>query len=497
MPSAENIARHTVSITWTDPMRHVLTELQQRQLLHRLLAFAEQGGMELYAVGGALRDICLGHPAHDVDLAMMGDAMGFARGVANHLGAAYVPMDAERGEARVVYRKRDILDFAQFKGDSLIADLRHRDFTINAMACPLATLLTRAVPEIIDPHGGWQDLGARRLRMVSPMSFSEDPLRLLRAFRFAASLDFRLDPVTLAAMETVVPRLSDAAAERIHSELLKLFAARSSSPHIVTMDRLGLLDVLFPELAATRGIRCRPGDSLDIFTHSIRTYQAVEDLINDPGSHLPHIAAAITQYFQAEERQALVKWAALLQAIGAAVVGPEALQEPVTAPGEAASRAQQWEQTGNRLKLSRKQRDFMKTLITHHARALELATLDAQGRLTLRFIHGWCKALGDSMLGVFVLALGHTLAAGPEDTSGPDATALGQLAARIWDIYCSRILPVITAPRLMTGHDLQQIFHLTPGPRFKSLLDELEVAQVEGRIRTHAEAVQWVEAQLP
>ena len=497
MPSGENIAVHTFSIMWTEPMRRVLTELQQRRLLHRLLAIAEQGGVELYVVGGALRDICRGHPAQDLDLAMTGDVMGFAQGVANHLGAAYVPMDTVRGEARVVYRKRDILDFAQFKGDSIIADLHHRDFTINAMACPLAMLLTRAAPEIIDPHGGWQDLGVRRIRMVSHLSFAEDPLRLLRAFRFAANLDFRLDPVTLAAMETVVPRLREAAAERIHSELLKLFAARSSGPHLVTMARFGLLDTLFPELAATRGIPCRPGQPLDLFAHSIRTYQAVEALINDPGLHLPTIAEAVRQYFQVEERQALVKWAALLHAIGTAMEGPEASQEQATACGNSVSSAQQWEQTGSRLKLSRKQIDLVKTFIAQNGRALELAMLEAQERLTLRFIYGWCKELGDSMLGVFVLALGHALAAGPEDTAGPSAVALGQLAARIWDVYRRRILPVITAPRLVTGRDLQQIFHLPPGPRFKSLLNELEVAQVEGQIRTRAEALQWVEAQLP
>ncbi|MGH8068074.1 MAG: hypothetical protein ACRERE_23160 [Candidatus Entotheonellia bacterium] len=477
-------------------MRHVLVAVQQRRLLHRLLAFAEQGGVSLYVVGGALRDICLGHPAQDVDLAMMGDVMGFAKGFANHLGAAYVPMDAERGEARVVYHKRDILDFARFKGDSIIADLRHRDFTINAMACPLATLLTRAAPEIIDPHGGWHDLRARRIRMVSPLSFSEDPLRLLRAFRFAASLDFTLDPITLRAMETVTPRLSDAAAERIHSELLKLFAAPTSSSHIMAMARLGLLDVLFPELAATRGLPYRPGDRLDIFEHSIWTYQAVEDLINDPGSHLPAIADNLVEYLQGEDRTALVKWAALLHAIREAVVGQEVPQEHVTAPGYAEQRAQQWEQTGSRLKLSHKQMDYIKTLIAHYGRTFALATLEAQGRLTLRLVHGWCKDVGDSILGVFLLAIGHTLAEGQGDTSGTNAIALGQLAARIWEIYRSRILPVITAPRLVTGHDLQQLFNLTPGPRFKSLLDELEVAQVEGRIRTRAEALQWVETQL-
>ena len=234
-------------------MQHALVELQQRPLLQRLLVFAEQRGVELYTVGGTLRDICLGRPVHDVDVAMMGDVMEFASGFANHLRAAYVPMDAERGEVRVVYRKRDVLDFARMRGETIITDLQCRDFTINAMACPLAVLLTQTAPGLIDPYGGWDDLRARTIRMVSPMSFRDDPLRLLRAFRLAATLDLTIDPPTLAAMEPVAPHLVDVAAERIHRELFRLFAAPQSSPHIATMARLGLLDILFPELARGTG----------------------------------------------------------------------------------------------------------------------------------------------------------------------------------------------------------------------------------------------------
>jgi poly(A) polymerase len=76
------------------------------------------------------------------------------------------------------------------------------------------------------------------------------------------------------------------------------------------------------------------------------------------------------------------------------------------------------------------------------------------------------------------------------------AFALGQCAARVWEIYRRRILPVTAGPRLVTGNDLQQIFKLTPGPRFKTLIEALEVAQVEGRIHTRAEALQWVAEQL-
>lgn len=486
----------TLSPIWTAQMRHVLVDLQQRPFLRHLLAFAEQRGVELYMVGGSLRDICLGRPTQDVDLAMRGDVMGFALGFANHLGAAYVPMDAERGEARVVYRRRHVIDFARLQGDTIIEDLGRRDFTINALGCPLGALMAHATPELIDPHRGWHDLQARVVRMVSGATFREDPLRLLRAFRLAATLDFTIAPTTLTAMTPAVSRLVEVAAERVHSELLKLFMGPNSAPHVSAMAHLGLLDVLFPELAATRGIFHQPTDQGDLFEHAIRTYQQVEALISAPDLRLPAIAEAVSEYFQAEERRAVVKWTALLHATGAATGVRETPLTPLSDHGSSAQHARQWEDMGHRLKLSRKQIAYGAALIVHHHRLSELATLDAQGCLTLRSVHGWCKEVGDSMLGIFVLAIGHALAAGRENPSGPDAMALGQLVARLWDDYQNRIVPVITAPRLVTGHDLQRLFNLTPGPRFKMLLDELEVARVEGRIRTRIEALRWVEEQL-
>jgi poly(A) polymerase len=484
------------SIPWTDQRRQVLRELQQRQLLRRLLAFAEQSGVRLYAVGGTLRDICLGRPAQDLDLALAGDVMGFTRGLANHLGAAYVPLDAEQGEARIVYRKRDVLDFARLKGDDILEDLQHRDFTINAMACPLPDLLTQAAPDLIDPHGGWRDLQARVIRMVSDRSFHEDPLRLLRAFRLVAALEFALDPSTLAAMQPVAARLDGVAAERVHSELLKLFAAPHSSPHVRTMARLGLLDVLFPELATTRGMAQQSDDQPDLFEHAILTYRWVEDLINTPGSYLPAILDAVVEYLQREERRALVKWASLLHAIGNAGLHREAAPGCQPSPDVAARSARQWEQIGSRLKLSRQRIEYIRTLIAHYHRLFTLASLEAQGHLMLRPVHRWCKELGGDILGVFVLAVGHTLARGQVNTPAFGAIALGQCAAHVWSLYRDCIVPVMRSPRLVTGDDLQQIFNLTPGPRFKTLLDELEVAQVEGRIHTRAEALQWVEQRL-
>jgi poly(A) polymerase len=295
----------------------------------------------------------------------------------------------------------------------------------------------------------------------------------------------------------VVPLLIGVAVERTHRELFGLFAASPSSPHVATMARLGLLDVLFPELVATQDIPCPPGDDLDVLDHSIRTYQAVEALISDPGAYLQPIAGAIVEYFRAEERRALVKWAALLHTIGDATVCQPAPPKLAATSPSAPEPAQQWELIGSRLKMSRKEIDYVRSLIVHYDPTFRLAMLEAQGQLTVRSVHRWCKGIEEDMLAVFVLAIGHALARAEGPVAEPDVTLLAALALRVWDMYRHRILPVIAAPRLLTGVDLQHVFHLPPGPLFKVLLDELEVAQVEGRIRTRSEALEWVAAQLP
>jgi poly(A) polymerase len=192
----------------------------------------------------------------------------------------------------------------------------------------------------------------------------------------------------------------------------------------------------------------------------------------------------------------LLKWAALLHTIwDARVCQGESLEHASTLPyGQ--EHAEQWEQIGSRLKLSRKEIDYVKTLIVHYGPTFQLAILEAQGHLTLRSVHRWCKEVEESMLAVFILAIGHALARGEGSVSEPGVTMLTELAPRVWDMYRRHILPVIAAPRLVTGHDLQQVFQLPPGPLFKVLLDELEVAQVEDRIRTRSEALEWVAAQL-
>ena len=155
--------------------------------------------VQLYLAGGAVRDMLINRASHDLDFSVAKDAIAIARRAANALHGDFYVLDESFDTARVILPTenggRDILDFASFRGADLEADLRGRDFTINAIAFDLRN------QSILDPLGGGTDLRAKLIRACSDTSLSDDPIRILRAVRQAAALDFRIETDTRKAMK--------------------------------------------------------------------------------------------------------------------------------------------------------------------------------------------------------------------------------------------------------------------------------------------------------
>jgi tRNA nucleotidyltransferase/poly(A) polymerase len=214
----------------------------------------------VWLVGGVLRDVLLKRPVRDVDVAVAGDAAAIARRAGARLGVRAFALDAERGTYRLPLKGpggEGTLDVSRLQGKNVDEDLARRDYAVNAMALPAAEWgRPRWRTALLDPFGGLRDLAARRLRLVSPQALREDPLRLLRGFRFSAELGFRLEPDTRRRIRREARRLSESAAERVREELFKIFATPRAAEALRGLEEAGLLEVVFPEVEIGRA-SCR------------------------------------------------------------------------------------------------------------------------------------------------------------------------------------------------------------------------------------------------
>jgi tRNA nucleotidyltransferase (CCA-adding enzyme) len=198
-----------------------------------------------YIVGGAVRDALLRRTREylDLDFVMPSDAVKVAKDIARKYQAGFVLLDPQRNIARVVF-PHATADFAQQEGDSLETDLRRRDFTINAIAYNPHT------QEIIDPLHGYDDLTKGVLRMISKSNLEDDPLRLLRAYRQAAQLNFTIEPTTQTTIRALASQITQVAAERVRVEIGYLLANSQGTLWITTAGEDHLLTSFFPH--ATR-----------------------------------------------------------------------------------------------------------------------------------------------------------------------------------------------------------------------------------------------------
>ncbi len=217
-----------------------------------------------WVVGGAVRDAALGQDVTDVDLAFDGDVAAAARQIAADADGHPFELSDEFETWRVVARDGSWkLDVAALRGDSIELDLRLRDFTVNSIAVPL----DGGAP--LDPTGGFADLEASALRASSSRSFSDDPLRVLRAARIAAGLGLEPDPGTVSLARAEAGRIAETAGERQFAELAGLITGPDPLAGLRLMDDLEATAVVLPEVEALRGVGQSANHHLDAHGHTL------------------------------------------------------------------------------------------------------------------------------------------------------------------------------------------------------------------------------------
>lgn len=449
---------------------------------------------ELYVAGGAVRDWLGGNMAADLDLAVAGDGVAAARLFAAETGGTFVLLDEQEGVARVVVGGLSV-DFASFREGTgnIIDDLSRRDFAINAMAVAVdpatGTLLEPFT--LLDPLGGAADLEQGLVRAASAEVFDNDPLRLLRAYRFAACLSFTIERQTVGWIEVKNNLIARPASERIRYELDLIMASGRAAETFACMHEIGLLGAIFPELLAGVGLEQPASHHLDVFEHNIAALTAIEHIIADPMALFPNHNNHFLDYLAEPDHPLLLKWAALFHDLGKPETRGSKEDGRVTFYNHDRAGAKIFTVIAHRLRWSREHRQIVARLIELHMYPFHLSNAMQKTGITPRACLKLVKAAGDDLAGLFMLAMADSLASqGPLRPPTMEKN-LTDLYDRVDAVYRESIRPVLTGPPLLTGDDLKRM-GLEPGPIFGAIIDGLEQAQVAGEIAGRDEAIMWV-----
>ena len=464
---------------------------------------ARAAGVDAYVVGGTVRDVLLGRAARDLDLAVDGDAMAVARRIADVLGGHFVALDDVNVVARVVFDAGAVryIDVARLQG-SLKDDLRRRDFTIDAVAVPIAG------DAVMDVCGGLGDLAARIVRMNGVGVFDADPLRLLRGVRIAAELGFDIEAATEVAIRERATRVSEAAAERRRDELARIFALHDAYGGLVLLDGVGLLEALLPELAAGRGMS-QPDDfhAYDVFEHGLRAVEAMDVMLararplgdkawmwDELWRAFGWCESELREYLAEEmsegrSRGSVLKLAALLHDV-AKPQTREVRDERVRFFGHADVGADIAARVMRRYRFSAREVRFVSVLVAEHLRPVQLAQVGEVP--TRRALYRFHRDLGDAARAVLLLALADAAAArGPRMTSEGWARHVGYMNSLL--VRSNQEEGIVDPPRLLTGRDIIERFGLSPGPVIGRLLESLREAQAAGEVIDLDGALAFVE----
>lgn len=244
---------------------------------------ADELGVECYVVGGYVRDLFLQRPSKDIDVVVVGSGIGMAQALGRRLGKqAHVSVFKHFGTAQVKYKEIEV-EFVGARKESYQRDSRkpivedgtleddqnRRDFTINALA---VCLNKGRFGELVDPFDGLADLKEKTIKtpLDPDITFSDDPLRMMRCIRFATQLNFYIDDETFESLCRNKDRIEIISRERIADELNKIMLSRTPSRGFIDLDRSGLLPLIFPEMMALQGIETRNGRAhKDNFYHTL------------------------------------------------------------------------------------------------------------------------------------------------------------------------------------------------------------------------------------
>lgn len=404
-----------------------------------------------YIVGGTVRDILIGKVPVDIDIVVQNDTERIAKELADKIGGTSFYLDRERGVLRVIsYRKSppDYYDILPLRDGNIYTDLSLRDFTIDALAISLAETET-----IIDPYNGKEDIRERLIRVISRKSFEDDPLRMLRAFRLASALEFKIEDDTLNIINELAPTLRCSTRERIRDEFFRILSFSNSTQYLRQMHNSGLLKEILSGIAENdieKGlISCEKLEELYNSMHNIYSY--------DHGS--------IRDYFMTKVEYGITNielWKWICMYINSNVTEQKMIEAV------------------ENLRLSKRATKIALIMINQRNNpALDKGVNDK--KLLFRFF----KNCGDNGIGLifcFIASTGNIIEMYNNALKNSKDTIS-------WFFH---VYKKVSENPLITGEDIKKLFNISPGPIYRRLLDLTAENQAMGYIVTKKDAVSFL-----
>ena len=371
------------------------------------------------------------------------------------------------------------------RGAGIEADLALRDFTVNAIALPLAG------GEPLDPHGGVRDASQRVLRAVSDAVFSDDPIRILRAARLGSALGFELDPATIALARASSELASEPAGERQFAELRGIVAGREPLRGLALLDELSATAAVLPELDALRGIEQNPYHHLDVHGHTLEVLERWLEVERDVGAV---VGADRTQEVEALLAEPLaddldhrggIRFASLFHDLGKPAVRQVTAEGRVLFMGHDTEGVRIVRELCARLRTSRRLAMYLESLTLNH---LRLGFLVHARPLSRREVYEYLRGTDPESVDVTLLTVADRLATQGERTRDDAIEAHVELAREmIAEALAWRRGGRPTSP--IRGDDLARELGIEPGPKLGALLEEIEAARFTGDVATPEDAI--------
>lgn len=432
---------------------------------------------EGYLVGGAVRDFLMGKTSVDRDIAIVG-----AEEFAKKIDGTFIVLDEVNKIFRVVLEdKINYLDISELQGGSIEEDLLRRDFTINAIAYDLKK------EEFVDTTGGLNDLKNGVLRHIKDENFEDDPLRILRAFRFASVTGFEMAEELKGAINKYKHFAFNPSKERIMYETMKLFGGKYASKTLLLMDEFGLLEELIPNVKEMKKVPPNTHHHLDLFHHVVETVRNIEELYeNAPEEVKAHLEQID---FGGFPRINHLKLAGFLHDIGKFSTW--------TIEDTGRHRFIKHDDVGSKmcvpflknLKFSKKQIEYISCMIKNHIYPSNVvAAPDLNDKVMMRYL----RKMEDNVIDNIILAKADRLSARGEAITEEIITTNLSGLDKLLNFYLEKRETMQPLPKLLSGFEVMGIKGIKQSPALGRIIKALSEAQINGDVNTKDEAIEFV-----